>query len=276
MTPAFQDVFFQVIIAGGVGSGLFVYSPAAGANTLTASIVATAGTDPYGNTVLAGEATYNLGSPWSATVVDGQGLTYYINTASGESGSWTQSGQLHFRSASSPQIVLPSGYTGVIPATQSDSTTFTVTGTGLVALSKAWDVPANDAAANTIYRLTVWGNGTQGATARNLSWTVHFGTVSIISLSVNATAWTASVGANWRLQLELQCTSAGTGGNMNADGIFLLSNNSTSAAIYAVALVDNTNAINTTIDNKIQMLAQWSNTGSTVSSYGSILERISG
>jgi hypothetical protein len=284
MTPAFQDVFFQVIIAGGTGSGLFVYSPGAGANTLVASIVATAGTDPYGNTVLAGDATYNLGSPWSATVTDGQGLTYYVNTASGESGSWTQSGQVHFRTASSPQVILPSGFTGVIPATLSDSTTFTATQTTVRQLSNAYSLPANDAAANTIYRLTVWGNGTQGGTARNASWSVTIGasgngvsTVSVIALGVAGSAWAAGVSANFRAVIELQCTAAGASGNFNADGEFLLTNSSTAVAIYAAALVDNTNTVDTTLAHFIQFNWQWSGgTGSTVSSYGSILERFSG
>lgn len=285
MKPDSQDVFFALVIAGGAGSGLFVYSPSPGANTLVASIAQAAGTDPYGNAYLAGMVTYNLGSPWSATVVDGQGLTYYINSVLGESGSWTNSGQLHFRTASSPQLITPSGFTGVIPATASDSTTFTATQAAVRQLSKSWDVPANDAAANTIYRLTVWGKGTQGSTANNASWSVTIGaagngvtTVSVIALGVAGAAWVAGVSANFRAVIELQCTAAGTSGNFNADGEFLLTNASTAAAIYAAALLDNTNTVNTTLDHKIQFNWQWSTitSGPTVSSFGSILERISG
>ena len=47
-----------VIISGGPGSGIFVYSPSPGAGNLVESVAATAGTDPYGNAYLAGFASY--------------------------------------------------------------------------------------------------------------------------------------------------------------------------------------------------------------------------
>lgn len=177
----------------------------------------------------------------------------------------------------SPSLILPSGYSGTIPVTQSDSTTFTVATTGLKQFSKAWDLPANDPAADVIYRLTLWGTGKQGSTADGASFAIHIGSVSIIALSLATSAWTASVQANFRLQVELQCTAAGVNGNFNAGGLFVLTNASTAAAIYAAAILDNGNTVDTTADNKLEVFWQWSAaTGSpTVSSFGSILERIS-
>lgn len=271
----------RLVTVFGANGGVFVYSPTPGTNQLVASIVAQAGTDQYGNKILAGITSY-VGS--TAVNLGGTGLTYYTNS-SGQTGTWTSSGKLMFRSASSPQLVLPSGFTGTIAASNSDSTTFTATTAAVRQLSASWDLPANDAAANTIYRLTVWGNGAQGSSANNASWSVTIGaggngvsSVQIITLGVAGSAWTASVTANFRLVVELQCTSAGVSGNFNADGEFLLTNNSTAAAIYAAALVDNGNTVDTTVDHKIQFNWQWASTtsGPTISSYGSILERISG
>lgn len=48
-----------IIQAGGTFTGLFVYSPTIGAGNLIASIAAQAGTDPYGNSYVAGLAEYD-------------------------------------------------------------------------------------------------------------------------------------------------------------------------------------------------------------------------
>jgi hypothetical protein len=53
---------FIVIISGGAGSGLFVYSPRVGAGNLILSVAGQAGTDPYGNAYLGnGLAVYGSG-----------------------------------------------------------------------------------------------------------------------------------------------------------------------------------------------------------------------
>lgn len=54
MQPDQSEFFYFVVIGGGPGSGLFVYSPAPGTGTLVASIAGQAGTDQYGNTYPAG------------------------------------------------------------------------------------------------------------------------------------------------------------------------------------------------------------------------------
>lgn len=60
MRPTSQQFFFFVTIAGGKGSGLFVYGPGAPANgNLVASIAFAQGTDPFGNNYNAGINTYN-------------------------------------------------------------------------------------------------------------------------------------------------------------------------------------------------------------------------
>lgn len=53
---------FIVIISGGAGSGLFVYSPTVGAGNLILSVAGQPGTDPYGNAYLGnGLAVYGSG-----------------------------------------------------------------------------------------------------------------------------------------------------------------------------------------------------------------------
>jgi hypothetical protein len=54
-----------VIITGGAGSGLFVYSPSPGAGNLVASITGASGTDTYGNAYGAG---FNIGNQAAAHV----------------------------------------------------------------------------------------------------------------------------------------------------------------------------------------------------------------
>ena len=57
-----NNTFQVVIITGSTGSGLFVYSPVAGAGNLVASISANGGTDPFGNVVEPGVCSYNPGT----------------------------------------------------------------------------------------------------------------------------------------------------------------------------------------------------------------------
>jgi hypothetical protein len=62
---------FQVIVSGGAGAGIFVYSPAVGAGNLVASLTAASGTDPFGNFYPAGLNVGKIGSGHTHTDIDG-------------------------------------------------------------------------------------------------------------------------------------------------------------------------------------------------------------
>lgn len=72
MEPVIDNVFFIVVVAGGTGSGVFVYSPSAGAGNLVASITGQAGTDPYGNAYKKGITSYGPGEAAIAELTGGE------------------------------------------------------------------------------------------------------------------------------------------------------------------------------------------------------------
>jgi len=80
-----------IIEASGGYSGLFVYSPAPGANTLIASVAATNGTDPWGNAYLSGYTTYvDFSGTYYALQLAGGGLQWYIGAVGSEAGPYVQ------------------------------------------------------------------------------------------------------------------------------------------------------------------------------------------
>jgi len=84
----------QVIIVG-AGGELLVYSPAAAANQLIASIAGADFTDAYGNAGFQGIASYNNnGTFYSATVMNGGDIAWY--QASAEAGPWNLEADIGF------------------------------------------------------------------------------------------------------------------------------------------------------------------------------------
>lgn len=78
-----------------IGSDAFFYSPSPGFGNLTQSITEADGTDQYGNAWIAGTATYtDNGSFWSAVVVAGGVVTWYM--ATGPGGPWTSEAGIGF------------------------------------------------------------------------------------------------------------------------------------------------------------------------------------
>jgi hypothetical protein len=76
------------VIIIGTGGELLVYTPAAAAGNLIASVAGAATTDTFGNQVLEGVASYQNGA---ANAMIGGALLFYTGT---EAGGWTFQGQL--------------------------------------------------------------------------------------------------------------------------------------------------------------------------------------
>ncbi len=91
--PWNQNSFFTIlIVSGGTGSGVFVYSPKPGAGNLIASVAAQAGTDPYGNAYKAGITSYSKVAPFPLVeLFNGQVL--FSGAGTFQEGSVTDAGQ---------------------------------------------------------------------------------------------------------------------------------------------------------------------------------------
>jgi hypothetical protein len=83
-----NSVFQVLIVTGGTGSGVFVYSPSPGLGNLIASIAAGVGNDIYGNRYLNGVTSYTGGTPDLAVSLQNGILALYSSVA-GPGGPWS-------------------------------------------------------------------------------------------------------------------------------------------------------------------------------------------
>src|SRR5258708_25129477 len=118
-----KQVVQRVLVSGGAGSGVLVYSPAVGPGNLIASIAASAGTDPSGNAYLAGVTSYEFNALLGTWMAVQQGpftlpvlgkfaaATFWTSpgTAISMPGPWTQQGSLLGVGAAGIELAFPSG-----------------------------------------------------------------------------------------------------------------------------------------------------------------------
>ena len=78
MRPETDEFFYIVVVGGGAGSGVFVYSPAIGTGNLVASIAGTAGTDQYQNAYVAGIASYIPGGAGANVIQLSAGVIKFL------------------------------------------------------------------------------------------------------------------------------------------------------------------------------------------------------
>lgn len=122
---------------------------------------------------------------------------------------------LYSSSGGTPQAKLDSGLAGSLSPSQSDLTTFTVTAAANTQFSKQWSIPANDASAGTVYRLTVWGSGTQGSTQQTFTPTPVLDSTVLVGgnrTTVPSTLIAISTSFNFRIIYELLILTTGAGG----------------------------------------------------------------
>lgn len=150
--PAPQNAFIvaQRVIVFGTGAfrGVFVYSGTPGKGTLSGSVTAVAGTDPYGNAYLAGTTEYFFNTTtglWSACQMAGvtgignagtfAAVTFWTSPgpASQMAGPWTEQGSL-LGTNSSVILAFPQGG-GVFSELALSATTATLTGVPLTSLA---------------------------------------------------------------------------------------------------------------------------------------------
>lgn len=263
-------VYFGGSISAGNGiDGKVILSYGSGPTPVyTLSVSALQATDTFGNTIQPGFA--------------GPLLTLSNNATPPATN--TAATSINANTAGTPVVVNAQGQTGSVPMTQVDTTPFTVTQTTYTALAKSWNILANDAQVNTLYRLVAHGNGTWGNPAEGLSMAmVAFGS-TIASFSTGALVLNTAESFGWSATGLIMCSNVGTGGTIrssltvtiSAFGQNLFPGGSTQGTGSYVGQNNNT-GVNTTIANTIQLQCHWSANGATVptiSSFGSMLERL--
>ena len=173
--------------------------------------------------------------------------------------------------------------------TFSDTTNFAVTGTGLNPLSQTWTLPASDANVGTFYRLSCWGNGVWGSTARSLTLQMTFAGSAFGGSGVvviDASDFSASAIFRWNAVLLLQCQETGSNGQWHgtlsgcltqtANNIIVgtTANNSVPFAAGPSATVTQ----DSTVANPLLLEASWASVSGapTITCRGTTFERCGG
>jgi hypothetical protein len=134
-------------------------------------------------------------------------------------------------------------------------------------LSASFTVPANDASAGTVYKLTCWGTGTGATgTAVTLSIGLAIGGASPGAFSP-ATLPAAGARFSWKYECHLYVTATGPSGSITPSAVFTWGSTPT---------VSNSSAqtVNTTQPNQVVLVAEWASTAGspTITCLGTILE----
>lgn len=262
--------------SGAVSPSIYLLAPEQGQSGHL--VVLMEGTSPdgthLGQFVLAREPTgIGLPTPVTNALAEIQGVLAHVN-ASAPPGVATTAQQ--YASAGVLHHVTAAGLDGGIPAVQSDHTTFTVTGTGSNQASKQWAIPANDSNVDTTYSLEIWGHGTEGTTAQNLTFGIGLNGTAI--RTVQATALPISAAFRFYVKIILHVVTTGTSGTCDV----ILSGHWSSTASPTVensfSAGSQTAAgetINTTVQNLLDLTLGWAATtgAPTSTSHASRFER---
>lgn len=159
---------------------------------------------------------------------------------------------------------------------EADANSHTVTAASLTDLSSVYVIPANDASANTAYRLTCYGNGTWGSTQQQLNFQGTLASTSLGSGGVPSTALTASNSFRWYVTMNLVVATTGVSGTAVGAIDAQLYNTNTSGQAGRVIACAGVVAMDTTAANNFKLQADWgSTTGApTLTCLATIFERV--
>lgn len=154
----------------------------------------------------------------------------------------------------------------------------TVTAAANTRITKAWPIPANDAAADTVYRLTAWGFGANGTTLQNLTWNIGLNGTGIRSVVV-VPPGAVSQSTRWKVEILFHVVSTGAGGTADAvlDGTWSSPQAaSTAQALTAGSTTAGGEAIDTTAANDLELIVGWASTtgAPSLTCLGSMFERL--
>jgi hypothetical protein len=178
------------------------------------------------------------------------------------------------------QLSTVEGFKGSIPISQADVSLFTNTTTSYNAMSKVWSIPANDADQDTVYRLTVSGDGTQGSTQQAIGHQASVLGATAANRVMNATTIVASDAFSWKYVVEVTILTTGSSGTADVTTEFSWSQgvggSGFTDTVGATAITRHVATINTTVVGNITAQIAWSSTtgAPTISSYRSLFERL--
>lgn len=273
-TPAIPEQF-----AGGAGHGGYArLTYSTGAPAILLSVASASGTDQFGTTFPIGVNT-SLDITTSGTLrLGNQGST--PSAISGVTRLFSDVG-------GNPAVITPSGLSGNLPPVQTDISTQTVTATSFTALSTAWAIPSNDAQPGTCYRFTFFGNGTMGTAAELLYWELDVFGKSVCNITMGATFMSVSTNFGWGLTAIVEVLTTGSSGTMktamwggisvftsSSSGTLLSGGSNSSAATAGIVGQNGSNTIATNAATTATLVAQWGASGCSITSFGSIMERL--
>jgi hypothetical protein len=219
----------------------------------------------------------------SAANTAGDTFTGGVTLAASAPGTPAAGASVQYSTAGVPQVKLDSGLAGSLSPSQTDATNFVVTSAaaGGVQFSKQWAIPANDPNAGTLYRLTLWGAGTQGSTQQLLTPIPLLDATAAVGggrTAVISTLVAISQPFNIRLVYELLILTAGAGGTTLANCTVEVTQNVGTVPLSQTISFTTSGApaIDTTASHTFSFNAGWgSATGApTVTSKGSLFERL--
>lgn len=156
-------------------SGLFGYSPTAGAGNLIFSLAANSGTDSYGNAYLAGATSYtNVLTTFFAANLDGGVVSFFASTA-GAGGPYTDFAAIGFSFAGSTGHMVFSATDGTFPL-------------GSLALSGSGGASITGGLATDTLTVNSGAAITGGLTVDTINGSANTGTPSTNSTSTNGLA----------------------------------------------------------------------------------------
>lgn len=170
---------------------------------------------------------------------------------------------------------------GWLPVNQTDTTQHSVIASSFGLLSNAYNIVSGDANSGDVYRLTVCGNGSQGAVVNTLSFTAIMFGVEAGTVTVGGTAFTASADFSWRVTCEVTILTSGAAGTafVAVSGVIgeFGANQSSSNGNSGVFISQNSSvAVNTTAATTMSLAAEWGSMTDSpeITSYWSTLERL--
>lgn len=177
-----------------------------------------------------------------------------------------------------------STFAGQLPVTQVDASVVgPVTTTAFAALSKVWGVPANDAQANTAYRLTVSFSGTTGTTQETLAFRIAAFGATLATFTIGGLQFPVSTAIEGTLVCVVACASSASARasitgqvSIATAATNLLTSSNTANATIPVGGFSGATAITTNVNSSITLQASWGSgtVGCTVSSGLSVFERL--
>lgn len=170
---------------------------------------------------------------------------------------------------------------GWLPVNQTDTTQHSVVASSSGLLSNAYDIVANDANPGDVYRLTVTGQGSQGATTNTLIFSPTMFGATVGAVTLGSSAFAASASFTWRVTCEVTILTAGSNGTafFTVSGTIgqLGANQSSSNGDSGVFISAKTSqAVDTTAATTISLAAEWGSVTDSpeITSYWSTLERL--